>query len=308
MTSQKDRFTIKVLRKALLIFLKVPVLTSVLNRLYNTFDIERKSRFHRLFHAIFRGNIGAAYQFIWDVELPQGVVRYSINKQNIKVRWEAAISVLGHDSEIKLTYQYLIETGVSCFFDIGANFGTHTFFFKAQGIRVVSFEPNPECLAEIRNVADGNGWTLELEECAVGNMKSQERLVFPVGRTWCGSLIKDLSADRENGPTMREIEVDVIKLDDFSRSNEVLPDLIKIDTEGYELQVLEGSVELIRQSKPKILFEANSSDEKRNLYEFFQQMDYDLYELPYTSERQVRLGLDEIAAYPGNNFLALSTS
>ena len=29
------------------------------------------------------------------------------------------------------------------FFDVGANYGTHSFIFQSQGVKAYSFEPNP---------------------------------------------------------------------------------------------------------------------------------------------------------------------
>ncbi len=302
---KKDGLFVKLIRKALLVFLNVPILTKILNRTYNNLNIERKSEFHRLFYAIFRGKMSVKYPFTWEVKLPKGHIKYFIDKANINLRWEAAISVLGHDSEIKETYQYLIDTGSKCVFDVGSNYGTHSFFFKSQGVRVISFEPNPGCVMEMKSVSKENRWSMEIQEVGVGNADTKEIFTFPEGKTWCGSFIRDFSNATDANADIHELEVGIVTLDHFTYANNVFPDVIKIDTEGFEMRVLEGSKKLISEKKPKILFEANSSLEKMNLYEFFRQFDYEIYTLPFNDNQQVRLGHDEIKSYPGNNFLAL---
>jgi hypothetical protein len=56
-----------------------------------------------------------------------------------------------------------------------------------------------------------------------------------------------------------------------------LPDMIKIDVEGSELQVLQGCEKIIQQKCPVIFYEAHESDQLREIYEFLEPMGYRLY-------------------------------
>jgi hypothetical protein len=57
--------------------------------------------------------------------------------------WGLSLLVAGHDVEIKETYRYLLEERKpKLFFDIGANYGTHSLIFLTHGVRTISFEPN----------------------------------------------------------------------------------------------------------------------------------------------------------------------
>jgi FkbM family methyltransferase len=44
-----------------------------------------------------------------------------------------------------------------------------------------------------------------------------------------------------------------ITLDEFCDSRELKPELIKIDTEGAELNILKGAIEVLRRHKPTII-------------------------------------------------------
>jgi FkbM family methyltransferase len=78
-----------------------------------------------------------------------------------------------------------------------------------------------------------------------------------------------------------EREVELISLDGFAEENHITQvDFIKIDTEGWELHVLEGGKELIRKNKPIMLIEWNKENMKQchvveeDLIKFLDEMGY----------------------------------
>ncbi len=62
-----------------------------------------------------------------------------------------------------------------------------------------------------------------------------------------------------NNISGRRIEVNTISLDSYLSEREILPDLIKIDAEDYELQVVLSLEQTIGQSRPKIIMECGSN-------------------------------------------------
>ena len=71
-----------------------------------------------------------------------------------------------------------------------------------------------------------------------------------------------------------EIEIDQITLSDYSKKNNIDNiDFIKIDTEGYELEVLKGAKDILPNTK-MILFEHHYDDMIEKKYSFSDISDF----------------------------------
>jgi FkbM family methyltransferase len=142
-------------------------------------------------------------------------------------------------------------------FDIGANVGFVTLVaarLVGPSGRVVAFEPVPENAEAIReNLAlNAIDW-VELHETAVGRTGGSARMI-----------VSDVSAfsrlETVNVPTgaRERIDVSVTSIDEFmSLGAAPVPDLVKIDVEGAELEVLEGMRRTIAEHRPVILCEVH---------------------------------------------------
>lgn len=67
--------------------------------------------------------------------------------------------------------------------------------------------------------------------------------------------LQELGHDRESAHPFSKATIRLITLD----SLDLIPDLIKIDTEGWERQVLEGAQQTLRDHLPAILIEVNDT-------------------------------------------------
>jgi FkbM family methyltransferase len=140
-------------------------------------------------------------------------------------------------------------------FDIGANVGFVTLVaarLVGPGGRVVAFEPVPGNADAIReNLAlNAIDW-VELHETAVGRAGGTAKMI-----------VSDVSAfsrfENINVPTgaRGRIDVSVTSIDEFmSLGAAPVPDVVKIDVEGAELDVLEGMRRTIAEHRPVILCE-----------------------------------------------------
>ncbi len=82
--------------------------------------------------------------------------------------------------------------------------------------------------------------------------------------------------------------------------------LVKIDTEGFELQVILGARETLENHRPMVLFECNTAPERRPLAEAFRALDYGIYGLNKALfEAPEELIEPEFLADEKTNFIAL---
>lgn len=152
--------------------------------------------------------------------------------------------------------------------DVGANVGLHTVRFAKKFKKIHAFEPstyNFECLFKNGNPCKN----ITYHKQGLGNGNSKKTLSIPKTSTNSGIWsIKDFKRMSED-----ELYSEIVKvstLDSFNLS----PDLIKIDTQGYELEVLQGSIKTIERSSPVIITEAENWSERILLARFFTKLNY----------------------------------
>lgn len=104
------------------------------------------------------------------------------------LEWDLALSMLGHELEVKHTYLNLIRLQrPKLFFAIGANYGLHSTMFLIHGVPTVSFEPNPRCHEYFRKLALRNHVQCDIQQLALGAAEGWVQVSFPDRETWLGS-------------------------------------------------------------------------------------------------------------------------
>lgn len=148
------------------------------------------------------------------------------------------------------------------YIDIGAHNGDTCIDLVDTFQRVYAFEPNPESIKAIPD-------TIKKFPFALGNKKEELVLTIPdngYNNNKHGSIVRHQSG-------IRQYSVSVKTLDGFE-FKEV--DLIKIDVEGMELQVLEGSMQTLMKWRPVVLFENKRSRYNKKLVDFFNEINYNI--------------------------------
>lgn len=138
----------------------------------------------------------------------------------------------------------------STFFDIGANVGWFTLLatkIVGPSGQVYSFEPSPEIYTRLsENVrALKNVHTFQY---GIGN-KDGELEFASQGASWSASFVEAVTEINKNflpDTPIRKIRVEIRKIDNLL-SQTKRPDLVKIDVEGFELEVLKGATNLLSQ-------------------------------------------------------------
>lgn len=278
-----------------------------LNRMYNRLGHEGKATFHYYFSKLFRNNHIALEDALWKVDFNGKTISLPLTEKNLWLDWDQAVSILGHDITIKKTYEDLIKRKkVNCFFDIGANYGTHSLLFLSQGIRTITFEPNPNCTKVFRKFLEINNLQGEIVPNAVGDRDYETELYFPEKETWLGTLSEGIKTDLENKFDLTKVKTQVVSLDSFLIGKDLVPSLMKIDTEGYEVQVLNGAANTIRKHKPMIIFEENEGATKRvNIADFFESVGYSVFRLPYLEGKKDQFEREEFLSSKERDFIAV---
>ena len=134
-------------------------------------------------------------------------------------------------------YSQFVGPGDLCF-DLGANIGRKAEALLDLGARVVSVEPQPHCVRELKALC-GHNPRFSCVPKAVGNEPGTARL--HVSSVDTESSLKPEWGEHWNS----SIEVEVTTIDQLIREFG-LPRFCKIDVEGFELEVLRGLSRTIR--------------------------------------------------------------
>jgi FkbM family methyltransferase len=118
------------------------------------------------------------------------------------------------------------------FFDIGANIGAFTLVASEQhSCQVLAFEPHPETFRRLERNIELNGRTnARAFNLALSNQTGDAVLTEGA----------DSSTNRVAAPGHAGVAIQCVRADQFCREHHVRPTLVKIDVEGFELEVLEG--------------------------------------------------------------------
>lgn len=171
------------------------------------------------------------------------------------------------------TFKYMKDNleEESVFIDVGAYTGVYSIYAnKMKYCQVYSFEPNPvvfERLVENVTKNECHPNDVILMNHGLSNAQMTERFyVSPRTKlTSGGSFVK---SDHK-----KEIYCKLEKFDDLTISVLTI-DMIKIDVEGYELQVLEGMKHTLKRDKPKIIVELLTDREIIKVDKFLKKLNY----------------------------------
>jgi FkbM family methyltransferase len=134
------------------------------------------------------------------------------------------------------------------FVDVGTNVGIWSLPMMHAFKTVISYEPskqNLECLKA--NIPTG----IDLREKAIANFTGVADFHQAGKNCGDGKLCR--------AGVGASYQVPVVKLDDENLTN---VDLIKIDVQGWEYEVLDGAIELIKRDRPWVIFEVNEDIDK----------------------------------------------
>jgi len=163
--------------------------------------------------------------------------------------------------------------------DIGAYRGEYINFLKTRSKKIIAFEPIKRNFNLLNNLF--KKYDVFLKNYALGNKKQSMKINIPLYLdenkkiTAIGSDQSSLVKNFKNKFT----QIVQIQTGDYflSKINDI--DLIKIDVEGYELEVLMGLKKTLITNKPSLLIEIEKRHTKNYLkvFKFLKSLSYDVY-------------------------------
>lgn len=158
--------------------------------------------------------------------------------------------------------------------DVGANIGNHTVAFchYLPDKEIISFEPNNDNIALLSYnlLANGVSDQVTLIHSGVGAHTGKASF-SKVNEDNMGDCVLQALASSDN--------VTIVTLE------ETIPQLkpdtpvagIKVDAQGWDLDVLKGASDLIRRDCPVIAYEAETNAERRDIPKFLERFGYKCY-------------------------------
>ncbi|PKD21141.1 hypothetical protein APR41_12050 [Salegentibacter salinarum] len=160
------------------------------------------------------------------------------------------------------------------FFDVGANYGQTideiTDVFKNHEIH--SFEPGPDVFEYLKN-KKSHKKNINIWNYGIGSAKSHLLLNQNTNRNMSSFL--EIGNDGW-GAIEGQTSVPVTTIDDFCKEQEIERiDVLKIDTQGFELEVFKGSKQSMQENRIGLLyFEVTFIDMYQNLPSFGELFDF----------------------------------
>jgi len=143
----------------------------------------------------------------------------------------------------------------SVVFDVGANIGMTAVISARKAEKVYAFEPDPTVFGLLEKTVAANGGAVETLNTALGDQEGQLSF-FSNSTSASASHLVTAATLGQREATSR---VPVTTVDAFVKHSRVERlDLIKIDVEGFEIDVLRGASESIQRFKPAALVEFNA--------------------------------------------------
>jgi FkbM family methyltransferase len=203
------------------------------------------------------------------ISLNRGLLREPYPGMVVRIGYESRHTIPVDYSDVlewdvpclDLIKEYLRRGRSQCFFDIGANHGQISMVVSKWILPdvsfprgIVAFEPHPKNIEALTRNLQRNGCLKNTRIVPVA-LAHQPGQMMLYGESTTASL-----QSQGQGDPRVSYQVEVQTLDGFCKAHNAVPDIIKIDVEGFELDVLRGATETLKalQNTIKIICEMHT--------------------------------------------------
>jgi len=137
-----------------------------------------------------------------------------------------------------------------------------------NNVPVHAFEPSPVPFELLKSYEKDYPDLLKTYPVALGDTEKVGQLLLHsnAGHNSLSEPYRDFTGDT--------LKVNIRTLDSFNLQN---VGLIKIDTQGYELQVLLGAKETILKNKPRLIIEIHREEQIKEIAEIMEDLNYSFF-------------------------------
>ena len=139
-------------------------------------------------------------------------------------------------------------------FDVGANIGQSVELFRSYfaHAQMHSFEPSPSVFQKLKENTGKYKTGQHAWNCALGSSNAQLQLLENRSAEWT-SFLKPSSEGV--GAVTREVIVPVRTVDEFCHEQNIRSiDILKSDTQGFDLEVLKGATEMFARNAVRLVY------------------------------------------------------
>ncbi|MCP3929694.1 MAG: FkbM family methyltransferase [Bacteroidetes bacterium] len=271
-------------------------MTSLLDKLVTIEKLAKAPKWKRLLHSPLRYSFATLFHSVVYPFTKRGikVKTRTITGDGIFVELPAAtdIFLLGaktHDSEIRLS-RYLIKhvQEGDTFIDVGAHIGFYSLLgakMVGKNGQVVAFEPTKSSFEFLSKNTKNKDQILVINKAVSAEKGVISFFEFPTLYSEYNAVDVDAFQEeswfKKNKPLRSEIPA--IDLDSYFQENNILPSFIKIDVEGAEDLVIEGTLQTLEKYSPVIAMEFLSDPNKISSHQkavkLLQEKGYKTYEI-----------------------------
>lgn len=140
--------------------------------------------------------------------------------------------------------------GITTIFDIGGNIGSWTLLAKTifPQAEVHSFEPLEGFANQLKDNTK-NFAAIFVHQVALGNEEAKNEM-YVAGDSSSLLPLGDLMQEQYEIQSKEKTQIETVILDTYIKEKNIsLPDIIKLDIQGYELEALKGAKEAMKHAK-----------------------------------------------------------
>lgn len=255
-----------------------PYHLSLLQSIHQVREIASASKWTRLMHHPFKYIYGIFYAKMYYPFVKKPILKTVTLSWGIpfQLALPASLDIYltggkSHDSEIRLVLsilKYLSTEDSAVFIDVGAHYGYFSAWAKAvnPSVSIHAFEPTADSyillernMQQFDNVVTNN--------MALGDSEGVvEFYQFDNLHTEYNSVNIDMHKNEEwyakHQPTA--LELPMTSMDEYCKQHQLIPDVIKIDVEGFEEMVIQGASHMLASYNPLVFMEFLPANNKNS--------------------------------------------